>query len=125
MKPILPAHLKTGQTGETAAAQFLEQKGWQIAERNWRSGRHEIDLIAWANPQLLVFVEVKTRAGESFGGPEGAVTYRKQQQLLRAAGLYMESIGYEWEIRFDVVAVILRKEKILEIRHLEDAFFHL
>jgi Holliday junction resolvase-like predicted endonuclease len=35
----------------------------------------------------------------------------------------MESIDYDWEIRFDVVAVILKRDKVLEIRHLEDAFF--
>ena len=43
--------------------------------------------------------------------------------LARAAGIYMESIDYEWEIRFDVVAVILATGKVVEIRHIEDAFF--
>ena len=116
-------HLETGRLGEAAALKYLEQKGWKIAACNWRSGRCEIDIVAWENPALLVFVEVKTRAGEAFGGPEGAIDYRKQQQLLRAAGLYMESIGYEWEIRFDVIAVIMRAGEALEIRHVEDAFF--
>ncbi len=118
-------HLETGKLGETAAAEFLEKKGWRIVERNWRAGRGEIDIIAWANEKLLVFVEVKTRTGEGagFGGPEQAVDARKQELLARAAGAYMESIDYEWEIRFDVVAVILRNGKVLEIRHVEDAFF--
>ena len=118
-------HLKTGQQGEAAAAEFLEQKGWRIVERNWRAGRAEIDLIAWVHEKLLVFVEVKTRssADMGFGGPEAAIDAKKQAMLLRAAGLYMESIDYDWEIRFDVVAVILKRDKVLEIRHLEDAFF--
>ena len=116
-------HLETGRLGETAALEFLEQKGWRIAEQNWRSGRGEIDLIAWANDKLLVFVEVKTRAGEAFGGPEEAIDAKKQDLLLRAAGAYMESINYDWEIRFDVVAIILKNGKVLEIRHVEDAFF--
>ena len=116
-------HLETGQKGEDLAADFLAQKGWNIVERNWRSGRGEIDLIAWAHEKLLVFVEVKTRASEGFGGPEGSIDAKKQDLLLRAAGAYMESIDYGWEIRFDVVAIILRQGKVLEIRHIEDAFY--
>jgi putative endonuclease len=118
-------HLDTGLLGETAAAEFLEQMGWRIVERNWRSGRAEVDIIAWTEEEILAFVEVKTRTGEGsgYGGPEEAVDAKKQDMLVRAAGAYMESIDYAWEIRFDVVAVILREGKVLEIRHVEDAFF--
>lgn len=119
----MPSHLDTGKRGESIAAEFLQRKGWRIAERNWRAGRGEIDLVAWAHERLLVFVEVKTRAGDGFGGPEEAVNARKQDLLARTAGLYMEHIGYDWEIRFDIVAVLLRGDKVLEIRHVEDAFF--
>lgn len=116
-------NLEIGKQGEQIAAEFLERKGWRIAERNWRAGRGEIDLIAWAEERLLVFVEVKTRAGDGFGGPEEAVDARKQDILARTAGAYMEHIGYDWEIRFDIVAVLLKGDKVLEIRHVEDAFF--
>ncbi len=118
-------HLETGQLGETAAAEFLEQQGWRIVERNWRSGRGEVDIIAWSEEEILVFVEVKTRSGEGngYGSPEESIDAKKQDQLVRAAGAYMESIDYNWEIRFDVVAVILKEGKVLEIRHVEDAFF--
>ncbi|GAB4495669.1 MAG: YraN family protein [Saprospiraceae bacterium] len=116
-------NLETGKQGEQIAAEFLERKGWRIAERNWRAGRGEIDLIAWAEERLLVFVEVKTRAGDGFGGPEEAVDARKQNIMARTAGVYMEHIGYDWEIRFDIVAVLLKDDKVLEIRHVEDAFF--
>lgn len=112
-----------GATGEQIAADFLSKKGYQIVERNYRAGRGEIDIIAWAHERLLVFVEVKTRNSELFGGPEGAVTAAKQNRLLRTAGFYMESIGYDWEIRFDVVAILLDRQSLREVRHLEDAFF--
>ena len=123
-KPI-PPHLATGQAGEDLAADYFEKKGWRIVERNWRGGRGEIDIIAWATDTLLVFVEVKTRSGvnSGFGGPEESVDAQKQNLLLRGAGVYIESIDYDWEIRFDVVAVILRGGKVLEISHIEDAFF--
>ncbi|MCB0528311.1 MAG: YraN family protein [Saprospiraceae bacterium] len=119
----MPSHIDTGKRGEQIAAEYLEQKGWRIAERNFRAGRGEIDLIAWAGERLLVFVEVKTRSGDGFGGPEEAVDARKQDILARTAGIYMEQIDYDWEIRFDIIAVLLKGDKITAIRHAEDAFF--
>lgn len=116
-------HIETGKAGEAAAFEYLELKGWRIVERNWRSGRGEVDIIAWAHDRLLVFVEVKTRAGDGFGGPEEAVGAKKQDLLARTAGHYMEHIGYDWEIRFDIVAVLMKNGIVREIRHVEDAFF--
>ena len=117
------SRLDTGRKGELAAEKLLQEKGYRIAERNYRFGRAEIDLIAWSPENILVFVEVKTRSSDTFGGPEGAVDQRKRTLLNRAAGAYMESIAYEWELRFDVIAVVVQGERIAEIRHLEDAFF--
>jgi len=117
-------HLDTGRLGEDIAAEYLAKKGYRIAVRNFRAGKGEIDLIAWtAEGDQLVFVEVKTRSGDGYGGPEEAVNKRKQRVMVRTAGEYMESIHYEWEIRFDIIAVILQNGRLLTIRHLEDAFF--
>ncbi|MCA0237054.1 MAG: YraN family protein [Bacteroidetes bacterium] len=115
--------LHIGRLGESIAAEYLQQKGYRIAALNFRAGRGEIDIIAWAHDRLLVFVEVKTRSGEGFGGPEGAVDARKQDLLARTAGIYMDQIDYDWEIRFDIVAVLMKNDQVLEIRHVEDAFF--
>jgi putative endonuclease len=112
-----------GKQGEDLAAQLLLEKGFRIVERNYRAGRVELDIIAWAHDRLLVFVEVKTRASENFGGPLDAVDAKKQARMARAAAWYMDSIGYDWEIRFDIVAILLKDDKLQEIRHVEDAFF--
>jgi putative endonuclease len=113
----------TGKRGEDLAAEHLLEKGFRIAERNYRAGRMELDLIVWQNERLLVFVEVKTRASAAYGGPIEAVDARKQARMARAAAWYMDSIGYDWEIRFDIIAILMKDDVVLEIRHIEDAFF--
>lgn len=113
----------TGKQGEDAAAAYLEAKGWRIAARNWRTGKGELDIIAWETEKILVFVEVKTRSNQSYGPPESFVDEKKQKQMAQTAGVYMETIGYEWAIRFDVVSVIVKKGQIFDIQHFEDVFF--
>ena len=61
-------HNEIGQTGELRARRFLEEKGYKVAETNWRYRRAEIDLICW-DEGILVFVEVRTRTSEEFGRP--------------------------------------------------------
>ncbi|HRD83366.1 MAG TPA: YraN family protein [Saprospiraceae bacterium] len=113
-------HNDTGQAGEELAAQFLEQQGFQILHRNWRFGRAEVDIVAMDGP-ALVLVEVKARSSDHFGRPEDFVSAKKQRFLAEAASRYMEMYGHDWEIRFDVVAVLFNPET--EITHFRDAFF--
>jgi putative endonuclease len=115
----------TGQWGENQAATLLEARGYRIAARNYRYGRTEIDLVARGpGPDtLLVFVEVKTRKDTSWGPPEQFVNQDKMERLARAAGAYMEAIGYEWEIRFDVIAIVGNPPHLKSITHYEDVFF--
>ena len=82
----------------------------------------EIDLIAWEG-EVLVFVEVKSRSNTAFGEPETFVSPRKQRLLVGAAAHYMEEINYDWEIRFDVIAVTYHGPAGHTIKHLKDAFF--
>src|SRR4029450_5587442 len=66
-------HLRRGARGEKLACRFLKRSGYKILLRNFR-GRSggEIDVVCRDN-DTLVFVEVKTRGREDFGGPFGAV----------------------------------------------------
>ncbi|MCB0617128.1 MAG: YraN family protein [Saprospiraceae bacterium] len=115
-------HLRTGEWGEQLAARFLEDKGLRILERNWRFSRAEIDLIA-EEGEVLVFVEVKTRTSDYFGPPERFVSARKRQLLADAAAVYCEKRDHSGEVRFDVVAILLKAGRAPELRHLPDAFF--
>lgn len=116
-------NLDLGRKGEDIAAHYLEEKGYRIARRNFRAGMGELDIIAWSPEGCLVFVEVKTRSLDGFGGPEEAVNRKKQEQIARTAGAFMETIGYEGEIRFDIISVLLVRGQLKAIRHAEDAFF--
>src|SRR2546428_6795733 len=73
-----------GEEGERAAARFLEARGYRILERNYRTRRGEIDLIA-EDGRMLVFVEVKVRLDDRFGGPAAAITRAKQARIARLA----------------------------------------
>src|SRR3989441_11565032 len=77
-----------GEEGERAAARFLEARGYRILERNYRTRRGEIDLIA-EDGRMLVFVEVKVRLDDRFGGPAAAITRAQQGRIARASPRYL------------------------------------
>lgn len=110
-----------GTEGENLAAEFLQQQGYQILERNYRFDRGEIDLIAKEGKDL-VFVEVKARHSGEFGSPEEAITPSKEAQLRKVAEgyLYENHIG-EQPCRFDVVAIAYDRGKP-QIRLIRNAF---
>ena len=66
-----------GARGEELAAGYLRQHGYTIRDRNWRSGRTEIDIIA-ENSEYIVFVEVKTRSADYQVHSRDAVNVPKQ-----------------------------------------------
>ncbi len=113
---------KTGEAGETLARRYLADKGYTIEATNYRYRRTEIDIIA-RHAGILVFIEVKTRTTTTFGHP--SIFYKRDQQrrVSRAASAYMESIDYEWEIRFDLVSVLYRSPDDFDLEHYEDVFF--
>ena len=116
-------HLELGRKGEQIALDFLQEKSYQLLERNWRFSHAEIDLIL-KDGEVLVFVEVKTRSYDFYGKPEESITPKKERLIADAAAVYMEHIGHEWEIRFDIVSILLNEQKNkLVIEHFEDAFF--
>lgn len=115
-------HLETGKKGEEIAAQFLQEKGLEILEINWRHGRAEVDIIA-RNGKVLVFVEVKTRSYDFFGKPEEFVNKTKTRLMANAAAAYMKANHHDWAIRFDIVSILMKNENEWTVEHFRDAFF--
>ncbi len=109
----------TGNLGETLAADYLRQHGYDILARNWRCATGEIDIIA-RDGGTLVFVEVRTRHGARLGSPEESITPRKQAKLIALAYEYlaaMDAPPADW--RIDVVAVVLgRRNSVERITHI-------
>lgn len=96
-----------GKYGENLAVEFLKKQGFQIVERNFRTGFGEIDVVAQKDNSLR-FVEVKTRLTVGCGQPEEAVHYLKKSRLLKAAKLYVawrEPIIPNYQI--DVISILI------------------
>ena len=110
-----------GEKGENLASNFLESKGYEILERNYRASYAEVDIIAKHN-DTIVFIEVKTRTYDYYGKPEEFVTRQKQKNISFAAAIYCDDIGHEGEIRFDIMAIIFQGNT-RNVKHIKDAFF--
>jgi putative endonuclease len=111
-----------GRSAEMLAADWLKQKGYRIVEQNLRIGKGELDLIV-QDRRTLVFVEVKARRTDEFGGAPYAVGPRKQRQLIKLALTYLAQRGLtNISCRFDVVLISISQESIPRIIHLENAF---
>ena len=113
-------HNELGKTGETAAIEFLKEKGYRIRHLNWRRGHLELDIVA-ETPDELVFVEVKTRTGD-WELPADSVNNAKIRNIISAADCYIKYFDVDLPARFDIISV-LGKEPNFEIEHIEDAFY--
>lgn len=91
-----------GAAAETLAAAFLQCQGLEITARNYRCRFGEIDLIA-RDGKTLVFVEVRQRKNEDFGGAAASITHGKRTRLLRTARHYLAQRRDERPCRFDAV----------------------
>jgi putative endonuclease len=86
------------------ALHYLQQAGLELVERSFLCKGGEIDLVM-RDRRSLVFVEVRTRTSAKFGGALGSVTPAKQQRMVHAAQVYLQSVKSQPACRFDVVAI--------------------
>jgi len=109
---------KKGRDGETVAASFLEEKGMEILERNFRFSRGEVDIIA-IDGETIVFVEVKTWAAYGIDALEQALDRKKQRKIIETSKYFLAlNRKYKYmAIRFDVIFISPQG-----ITHLASAF---
>lgn len=116
-----------GMAGEAAAAAYLADHGYVIAEKNWHCRLGELDIIA-ARGGIVVFVEVRTRSEGSlgsFGAPLESITPKKQAKLRRCAEAYLQGRSAPPNgIRFDCIGVVLRPDdgSLVRMEHVAGAF---
>ena len=112
---------KKGNEQEQLAAEYLEERGVRIMERNFRCRQGEIDIIGF-HQGYLVFVEVKYRQGTAKGWALEAVNASKQRRICRVADYYRytHKVPLKTAVRYDVVAI--QGEKVEWIRN---AFRHM
>ncbi len=110
-----------GKAGEEAAQALLLNKDYTILATNYRTGRLEIDIIA-RKDDMLVIVEVRTRATDWYQQPEATVDRKKRLHLAQAAQGYIRYTRWQGETRFDIIAIVKKADGSFELEHFEDAF---
>lgn len=111
-----------GRAGERVAAEYLEQHGVAVLQRNWRCSTGELDIVG-TDGSTVVFCEVKTRSGIDYGGPEEAVSEDKRRRIRELARMWLG----EWRlvgcpVRFDVVSVLWPPDGPVRVQHLQEVF---
>lgn len=118
----LSHNLDLGKRGENAAAAFLERRGLDIVDRNWRCRYGEVDIVA-RDEDSLRFVEVKTRSNCEHGFPAEAVTSDKRARYERIAAQYLK--GYEQTdigVCFDIISIVVTGRNRAFLRLHRNAF---
>ena len=100
----------TGKMGETLAASYLQLAGYQLLERNWRSGRVEIDLIVSKGGRLH-FIEVKTRRSLRYGWPEEHIKPIKIIRMMTAVESYLRTLAKPSLFQLDILSIVLSDRK--------------
>lgn len=120
--PVMAGNMALGARGEDLATEFLIDAGLEIVQRNWRCRYGELDVIATVDDRI-VFVEVKTRSGLNYGSPAESVTFAKRRRIRVLAMQWLADSGRSWsKVRFDVVSVLIRRDREPVVEHFVDAF---
>ncbi len=103
-----------GKIYEEMACAYLENKGYEILEKNFICRYGEIDIVAKDN-EFTVFVEVKYRKDSNFSQAIFNITKSKMAKLIKSAQYYYSLNGFDYS-RFD--AIIIEGDKIEHIKNI-------
>lgn len=116
---------EVGVLGEVLAARFLEDRGYELMDRNWETPFGEVDIIA-RNDDGIIFVEVKGRRllGCPYDeAPEVAVDRDKFTRYAKMAEFFKMTCEEAESIRFDVVGITFLSNRIAHIAHLSGGYW--
>jgi len=114
-------HIDLGKKGEEMAAQWLSAKGFDILCRNWRHGRHEVDIIA-SREAVLHIIEVKIRRSLVYGQPEESVSRKKLRHILQSTAGWLVQFPNHLRLQYDVLAITLLAGGQPEFFLIEDVY---
>jgi putative endonuclease len=120
--PVAAVARALGASAERAACRHLKARGLTVVDRNYRALRGELDIIC-RDGDAWVFVEVKARSSDRFGGAPWAVPPAKRRQVAKVARHYLLARGLYGTVpcRFDVVLVDAARRPY-QVTHIADAF---
>lgn len=98
------AHLQRGENSEHLACKHLQANGLKLLQQNYRLRTGEIDLIM-RDGNIIVFIEVRYRKSQRYGGALLSIDARKQARIIRTAQHYLQYRAPEAQARFDVIAI--------------------
>lgn len=112
---------KIGEVGEQMACEFLQTRGHQILDRNWRSGHLELDIVS-EGPDGVHFVEVKARTAPVTTSVSDQVNTIKQKRISAAALQYLNKKHLDGkEVYFDIVSVLFDGKETI-VRYIPQAW---
>jgi putative endonuclease len=107
-----------GRYGEDLAARYCRKElGYRLLARNWRSKKDELDLVCM-DKEVLVFIEVRSRAEEALVSGYASVDAHKKKVLQRACKSYLKQLqNPPKHFRFDIIDVTLSEGMRGKVRH--------
>ena len=122
-RKLLADRTLLGRWGEKHCQRFLKRKGLKKLTRNFSCKTGEIDLIMVDTDGTIVFVEVRTRADETFGPAESSITFAKKTRLIRTARYFLATHDIDNRpFRFDVITIVLGQKGRPQTRYYKNAF---
>jgi len=113
----------SGILGEVYAARYLREHGYTPVAANFTCRFGELDIVAQKD-DMLVVVEVKSRLKNSIYAPVEAVDAAKISRIKLAADVYLKTVPFDGNIRFDVIEVLFNEAfEVVETNHIINSFY--
>lgn len=117
-------NVRKGLRFEDQARKYLQQRGLELLQSNYRCRLGEIDLIM-RDENTVCFIEVKFRESIAFGGAAASITPVKQRKIVKAALFYLsrhQRLARQG-LRFDALLIQRQDENRLEFNWIKNAFY--